>query len=450
MPRKLHNALTAVTVRNAKPGVAKDGSEYVKRYADGGGLYLQVKPGGARSWVFRGTAAGKVRLVGLGSASGPGAVSLADAREIARDKAKEAAAGIVPVSDRRRIQREAKANEQAGRIANTTFKDAAEAFLSSNEDGWKNDKHRKQWRSTLEAYAYPHFGDIPVGEVAIEHVLAALRPIWREKPETASRVRGRIERVLDAAKVEGLREGENPARWRGHLDNVLTAPSKAKKRRNERLGREGHHAAMPYAALPAFMGKLSDCEGIAALALEFTILTAARTGETIGATWRELNLDAGVWTIPAGRMKAEAEHSEPLSPRALEILREVKPLADAKGNIASRPVFPSPHGGALSNMAMLMQLRRMMPQSAGQPRLTVHGFRSSFRDWAAECTGFSHEVCEMALAHTIGNKAEAAYRRGALMPKRRKLMEAWADYCSGKGAAGEADNVTPIRATNTG
>lgn len=446
MPRKLHNALTAVTVRNAKPGVGKDGEEYVKRYADGGGLYLQVKPGGSRSWVYRGTVAGKVRLVGLGSAAGVDAISLADARELARDKAREAAAGIVPVSDRKRLQREAKAAEQAARIQGSTFRDAAESYLSLNEGGWKNDKHRKQWRSTLETYAYPHFGDLPVGDVSTEHVMAALKPIWSDKPETASRVRGRIERVLDAAKVEGLRTGENPARWRGHLDNVLPKPTKAKRRRNERLGLDGHHAAMPYGNLPAFMARLAKRDGIAAMALEFTILTAARTGETIEAVWREIDLDAALWTIPAGRMKGEAEHVEPLSPRTVEILREVRPLAAAKGEIAGRPLFPATHGGALSNMAMLMQLRRMMPKVDGQPRLTVHGFRSSFRDWAAECTGFSHEVCEMALSHTIPNKAEAAYRRGALLPKRRKLMEAWADYCAGKGAAGEADNVTPIRA----
>ena len=440
MPVKLHNALTPVTVRNAKPGIGASGEEYVKRYADGGGLYLQVKPGGARSWVFRGTALGQVRYVGLGSAAGPGALSLAEAREAAREKAKEAAAGIIPVSDKRKLQREAKAAEQAARISSTTFRDAAESYLSLNEGGWKNDKHRKQWRSTLETYAYPYFGDFAVSEVATEHVMAALKPIWSDKPETANRVRGRIERILDAAKVEGLREGENPARWRGHLENVLPKPTKAKKRRNERLGRSGHHAAMPYGDVPAFMSELAAREGIAAMALEFTVLTAARTGETIGATWREIDLEAAVWTIPAERMKAETEHTVPLSPRAVELLRKVQPLAEAKGAIAKRPLFPTGHGGSLSSMAMLMQLRRMAKG------LTVHGFRSSFRDWAAECTGFSHEVCEMALAHTIGNKAEAAYRRGALMPKRRKLMEAWADYCAGNGAAGDnADNVTPIR-----
>lgn len=441
MPRKVHNKLTPVSVKNAKWGVNAEGKPYPLRHADGGGLYLQVKPSGARSWTFRATAAGKVRYIGLGSAAGPNAVSLADAREAAREKAKEIAAGNVPVSDRRKRSREARAVEQSARISNTSFRDSAEGYLAMNENGWKNDKHCKQWRSTLENYAYPHFGDLPVGEVSTEHVMAALKPIWNEKPETANRVRGRIERILDAAKVEGLRDGENPARWRGHLENVLPKPTKAKRRRNEQLGRSGHHAAMPYSAVPAFMATLAERQSIASLALEFTILTAARTGETIGATWREIDLEGAVWTIPASRMKAEAEHTVPLSSRVVELLQEVLPLAAMKGEVADCPLFPSSHGGSLSNMAMLMQLRRMTEG------LTVHGFRSSFRDWAAECTGFTHEVCEMALAHTIGNKAEAAYRRGALMPKRRKLMEAWADYCAGKGMAGVVeDNVTPIRA----
>ena len=435
MPRKVHNALSPLTVKSAKPG----------RYADGGGLYLLVKASGARSWVFRATIAGKVRDVGLGAAAGPNAVTLADARELARDKAREAAAGEVPVSDRRKRERQAKAAEQEAKVRGTTFRDAASAYIALNESGWKNDKHRAQWRSTLEAYAYPHFGDLPVCDIGAEHVMAALKPIWSEKPETASRLRGRIENILDAAKVEGLREGENPARWRGHLDKVLPPAAKAKKRRNAKLGKSGHHEAMPYANVPAFMAALAQPEGIGAKALEFTVLTATRTGETIGATWREVDLSKATWTIPADRMKAEAEHSVPLSPRAVEILKEVQPLAKGRSDA---PLFPSTHGGALSNMAMLMQLRRLVPAAKDAPRLTVHGFRSSFRDWAAECTGFAHEVCEMALAHTIGNKAEAAYRRGQLFDKRRKLMDAWATYCASDGAAGA--KVTPIRRAKAG
>jgi len=417
MPRKVHNALTPLSVKSAKPG----------RHADGGGLYLQVKPSGARSWVYRATVAGKVRYIGLGSAAGADAVPLAKARELARQKASEAAAGNIPVSDRKRRAQEAKAAEQASRLAGTTFRDVADAYISLNEGGWKNDKHRQQWRNTLETYAYPHFGDIPVGEVGTEHVMAALKPIWTTKPETASRVRGRIENILDAAKVEGLRTGENPARWRGHLDKVL--PKRARHTR-------GHHAAMPYSSVPGFMERLVECEGIGARALEFTILTAARSGETLGARWSEIDLEAAVWTVPAERMKAGKVHTVPLSPRAVAILREVQPL-NKKGG-ADAPLFPASHGGALSGMAMAMQLRRLVPG------VTVHGFRSSFRDWAAECTSFSHEVCEMALAHTIGNKAEAAYRRGALFMKRRKLMDAWANYCAA-GSATEGGTVSPIR-----
>lgn len=435
MPRKVHNALTPLSVKNAKPGISKNGKEISKRYADGGGLYLQVKPSGARSWIFRATVAGKVRYIGLGSAAGPNAISLAEARELARDKAREAADGTVPVSDRRKRARDAKAAEQEARIAGTSFRDMAGSFIKLQETGWKNDKHRAQWRSTLETYAYPHFGDLPVSDVETEHVVAALTPIWTEKPETANRVRGRIEKILDRAKFDGLRKGENPARWRGHLEHVFPSPTKAKKRRNERLGKEGHHAAMPYAELPGFFVKLAQRDGIAAKALEFTILTAARSGETIGAVWSEVDLEAAVWTIPAKRMKADSEHVVPLSARAVEILREVQPLA--KGE-ASAPLFPAPHGGAMSSMAMLMQLRRM------QPGFTVHGFRSSFRDWAAEQTGFPHEVCEMALAHTIGNKAEAAYRRGQLFDKRRKLMDAWATYCLKDSQ--KANNVVPLGA----
>lgn len=420
MPRKVHNALTPLTVKNAKPG----------RYADGGGLYLLVKASGARSWIYRATIAGKVRDIGLGPAAGPDPVKLTEARERARDKSREAAAGAIPVSDRRARAREAKAAAQAAKVAGTTFRDVAESYISLHEDGWRNAKHRQQWRNTLNEYAYPHFGDLPVAEVGTEHVLAALQPIWKEKPETASRVRGRIESILDAAKVQGLRSGENPARWRGHLDQALPRRSKHSR---------GHHSAMPYAQVPAFMAELRAKEGIAARALEFTILVAARSGEVIGGKWSEVDLKAAVWTVPASRMKVGREHRVPLSERAVAILKELQPLN--KGGEAESPLFPAPHGGALSNMAMAMTLRRIEVDP------TVHGFRSAFRDWAAECTSFPHEVCEMALAHTIANKAEAAYRRGDLFTKRRKLMEAWAAFCAAPAAT--STKVTPIRAKGT-
>ena len=416
MPRKIVNALTPLAVKNAKPG----------RHADGGGLYLLVKESGARSWLYRATIAGKVRDIGLGPAAGAEAVSLADARELARDKAKEAKSGAIPVSDLRRRTQDAKAAAQAAKVSQSSFKTVAEAYVSLHEDSWRNDKHRAQWRATLTTYAYPHFGDMAVAAIGTEHVLAALQPIWKAKPETAGRVRGRIENILDAAKVQGLRSGENPARWRGHLDHLL--PKRARHTR-------GHHAALPYAEVPAFMAALAGREAVAARALEFTILTAVRSGETLGATWAEVDLAAAVWTIPGARMKAGKEHRVPLSPRAVAILNTIQPLNTRDRSDA--PLFPSTNGGPLSGMAMAMLLRRMVSA------VTVHGFRSAFRDWAAESTAFAHEVCEMALAHVIGNKAEAAYRRGDLFDKRRRLMDDWAMYCASNGAAGA--KVTPIR-----
>jgi integrase len=311
-------------------------------------------------------------------------------------------------------------------VAGVTFKTVAETYIAANEDSWRNDKHRQQWKNTLSTYAYPVIGDLPVAQVGTAHVLKILEPIWKAKAETASRVRGRIETILDAAKARGYRDGENPARWRGHIAQILPART--------RLTR-GHHKAMPYEAIPEFIGKLRARDAVAALALEFAILTAARTGEVLGATWAEVDLDKATWTIPAARMKAGKEHRVPLSPRAVEILEAVKPLG-------KHWLFPAVKGGTLSGMAMTMLLRRMKAD------VTVHGFRSGFRDWSAECTGYAHEVAEMALAHTIENKVERAYRRGDLFDKRRRLMADWAAYCGGGGAAG--GEVTPIWKTKIG
>lgn len=410
MPKKLSNALTPLTVKNAKPG----------RHADGGGLHLLVKDSGARSWVYRFMLMGKSRDIGLGTA-GPDGTSLADARD-ARDALRlKVKAGIDPLEERQRAAAQALAAAHAARIAGITFKAVAEAYISANEASWRNGKHRQQWRNTLASYVYPVMGELPVAEIGTAHVLRVLEPIWQGKPETAARIRGRIETILDAAKARGYREGENPARWRGHIAQILPARS--------RLTR-GHHKAMPYEAIPAFTAQLRDREAMAALALEFVILTATRTGETLAASWAEVDLDKAIWTVPASRMKAGKEHRIPLSPRAVEILEAVKPLG-------SYTLFPAAKGGKLSTMAMAMLLRRM------DVDYTVHGFRSGFRDWSAECTGYAHEVCEMALAHVIGNKSEAAYRRGDLFDKRRRLMEDWANYCASGSAAG--DNVTPIR-----
>lgn len=350
---------------------------------------------------------GKSRDVGLGSAA-VGGVSLADARHAAsllrikvRDK-------IDPIEERAREAAEALAAAQAALIASITFKAAAEAYITANEASWLNDKHRQQWKNTLETYVYPVIGELPVGEVVTSHVLEIIEPIWSDKAETAARVRGRIEAVLDAAKARGYRQGENPARWRGHIAQILPPRS--------RLTR-GHHKALPYEAIPEFIGKLREREAVAALALEFTILTAARTGEVIGAKWEEVDLERSLWTIPAERMKAGREHRVPLSLRAAEILTTTKELDRAW-------LFPAASGAALSGMAMAMLLRRMNVD------VTVHGFRSGFRDWCAECTGYAHEVAEMALAHTVQNKVERAYRRGDLFEKRRNLMDDWAVYCA--------------------
>lgn len=415
MPRKLHNALTPITVKNAGPG----------RHADGGGLYLRVQGGGARSWLFRSVIGGKARDIGLGPAAGPGALSLGDARAKAREMAAQAAKGEV-VESKRMQARKTAAQVQASALASKTFKEVAEAFIDRKEGAWRNEKHRQQWRNTLATYAYPHFGAMPLSQIETSHVLAALEPIWIAKPETASRVRGRIENILDAAKVQGLRSGENPARWRGHLDHILPKP--------EKLAR-GHHAALPYSDLPAFMEDLLGRQALAARALEFTILTAARSGETLGATWAEVDLEKALWTIPADRMKANKEQRIPLSARAVAILREVVLLTNGR---ADAPLFPSTKGGKLSGMAMSMLLRRM-----GYEEITVHGFRSTFRDWAGECTAFPREVVEHALAHQLADKAEAAYQRGTLFPKRVKLMEAWAAYCASHAV--REGNITSIR-----
>jgi integrase len=411
MPKKLSNALTPLTVKNAKPG----------RHADGAGLHLLVKETGARSWVYRYMLKGKSRDVGLGTAAGPGKISLTDARDAADELRRKVKSGIDPLEERRREAAEAVAAAQAAQMAGMTFRAIAETHITTNEDNWRNRKHRQQWRNTLATYVYPEIGELPVADVGTSHVLKILEPIWKAKPETASRVRGRIETILDAAKARGYRTGENPARWRGHISQILPQRS--------RLTR-GHHKALPYDTVPAFVSELRERKAIAALALEFAILTATRTSEVLGAIWDEVDLERAIWTIPATRMKTAREHRVPLSPRAVEILEALKPLG-------KQWLFPAEKRVKLSGMAMTMLLRRMKADT------TVHGFRSSFRDWAAECTGYAHEVCEMALAHVIGNKAEAAYRRGDLFEKRRRLMVDWSTYCEKLPTA--SSNVTPLR-----
>lgn len=377
-------------------------------YGDGDGLWLQITATGARSWVYRYRAAGRQREMGLGSAK---VVTLARAREKALDAARARSDGFDPI-EQRRLDRQ---TAEVARAKQVTFEQAGEAYISTRSDGWKSDKHRGQWSATLRTYAYPLIGMVPVATVNTTHILRVLEPIWSTKPETASRVRGRLEVILDAARVRGQREGENPARWRGHLDKLLTAKSKVRA--------VAHHTALPFSEIAEFMVRLKAAPGCASEALEFAILTATRTSEVLGARWAEIDFVRGIWIIPAERMKAGRELRVPLSNPAQALLRARAPKKAAP----EAWCFPGASTGRpLSNMAMLKTLERL-----GRSDLTVHGFRSTFRDWAAETTSYPGEVVEMALAHSVKSKVEAAYRRGDLMEKRRSLMDDWARYCAG-------------------
>lgn len=414
MSRRVSNKLVVKQIAAiARPG----------KHSDGNGLYLRVTPAGTRSWVVILIGDGRRREMGLGV---PNEVSLAQARKLAADAKAAFAWGRDPIGERI----EARAKRAAPAPVTTpgprrrktlegavTFWTFADQLIDEIEDGFRNAKHRKQWRSTLKTHA-KSLCEMEIGAITTNDVVAVLQPIWLKIPETAGRVRGRIERVLDAARIAGLREGENPARWKGHIELMMPRRKKSK----------GHYAAMEYRDVPTFLQKLAARTAVAARALEFTILTAARTGEAIGMTWQEIDLDAGLWTIPGERMKAEAEHVVPLSDRAIELLRSLQP-AEARPKAL---VFPAQRGGKLSNMAMAMLLRRM-----GEDEITVHGFRSSFRDWAGEETAFERETIEMALAHTIESKAERAYRRGRALAKRRELMVAWSVYCRCGDEAGD-------------
>jgi integrase len=398
------NRLNALKVaRVSKPG----------RYGDGGGLLLQVSKWGTKAWLFRFERDGRERQMGLGPVAD---VSLAEARQSASNARKQLRDGIDPITARKEARGRARAESQRA----LTFKQCAEKYIAAHEASWRNAKHRAQWKSTLDRFAYPIVGSLPVAAVDTALVVKVIEPIWAGRTETATRLRGRIEVILDWARVAGYREGENPARWRGHLDKLLPARGKVRSVQ--------HHAALPYSELPAFMAELRERDGISARALEWTILTAVRTGEALGARWSEIDHDT--WTVPRNRMKGGRDHRVPLPARVLEILSSVPRES------GSDFIFAGARQGApLSNMAMIELLRGM------RPGLTVHGMRSSFRDWAAEKTNYPNHVVEMALAHVVGDKVEAAYRRGDLFDKRRKLMEAWAEYC-GRMQAGK---VVPIR-----
>jgi integrase len=366
------------------------------RHSDGDGLYLVVDASGAKRWLYLFRWQSKLKEMGLGGLS---AVSLSEAREKALAARQILKAGKNPIEQKRTAKEE--------RAAAVSFGAFAEEVVASLSQGFRNDKHKAQWASTLRTYAGPLWMK-PIDEITTDHVLSVLTPIWQTKSETASRLRGRIERVLAAAKAKGLRTGGNPALWRGHLDKLLPARRKLTR---------GHHAAMAFEEVPAFMADLRDRDAIAGLALQFCILNASRSGEILGARWSEMDRKTKVWTIPAMRMKAGVEHRVPLTDAALAILDQVEVVRRGEyvfpGQKPDRP---------LSIMAMEMMLRRMKVD------VTVHGFRSSFRDWAGESTSFPREIAETALAHVVGDATERAYRRGDALEKRRALMEAWSAF----------------------
>lgn len=368
------------------------------------GLHLQVLQTGGRTWVLRVRIGDRRREIGLG---GFPDVTLAQARDKARELREQIRSGRDPVMEKR----DAKSATRAAQAAQRTFKQCALAYIEAHESGWRNAKHAQQWRNSLEQHAYPVLGDLHVRDVGLPQIMDVLRPIWSSKNETASRLRGRIESVLDWATVHKYREGLNPARWRGHLDKLLPKPSKVAK--------VDHHKAVAVGDVGAFLARLRQSSGMGALALEFAILTAARSGEVRGATLAEIDRVAKVWTIPAERMKAGKEHRVPLSDAALAVIDRAAALPRVA---ATDLLFPAPRGGQLSDMTLTVAMRRMEVDAV------PHGFRSTFRDWASERTNYPREVAEMALAHAISNKVEAAYRRGDLFDKRRRMMDDWAAF----------------------
>ncbi|QTX22573.1 tyrosine-type recombinase/integrase [Comamonas aquatica] len=374
-------------------------------HGDGAGLWLKVTEGGSKSWILRYTMAGRERWTGLGPYPD---VSLAEARDKAMAWRKQVREGVDPM----KVKQEAMATARAEQAKKVTFAWCASQYIESHRAGWKNAKHAEQWVSTLAMYAEPVMGKMDVALVETEHVVRVLEPIWNSKPETASRLRGRIESILGWASARRLRSGDNPARWKGHLDSLFPARTKVSRTR--------HFAALPWKDMRPFMTSLEAQAGVGALALRFTILTAARSGEVRGMVWDEVDLSARLWVVPAERMKAGREHRIPLSDAAVALLRQQEQVLLAGTNV----VFPSVRDHKpLSDMTLTAVLRRMQRND-----LTVHGFRSTFRDWAAEATDYPQEMAEMALAHVVSNKVEAAYRRGDMLEKRREMMQKWAEF----------------------
>ncbi|APW46913.1 tyrosine-type recombinase/integrase [Rhodoferax antarcticus] len=395
MPKKAKEVSAIEISRLNAPGMVAVGGV--------AGLYLHINKSGAKSWILRSKIGSKRRDMGLG---GFPDVTLAGAKEKARRARDSIELGIDPITERK----QAKSALSAKQATEKTFRQAALEYIDTHRDTWANVKHAAQWTATLETYAFPFMGDLLVCDVGQAHVLAALEPIWKTKTETATRVRGRIEKILDYATVRKYRTGENPARWKGHLEQLLPAPGKITK--------VEHHRALPVDAMGAFMADLRQREGTAARALEFAILCASRSGEVRGAKWSEFDLDAAIWVIPAVRMKAKVQHRVPLSAPLIQILNERS--KDAKPDDL---LFPAPRGGVLSDMTLTALTRRMGIDAV------PHGFRSTFRDWAAERTNFPRELAEQALAHKLEDKVEAAYLRSDQLEKRRALMQSWADHC---------------------
>ncbi|HET8701444.1 MAG TPA: integrase arm-type DNA-binding domain-containing protein [Nitrococcus sp.] len=410
MPKRARE-LSALEVRRlTTPGL----------HAVGGvvGLQLRISDTNARYWVLRTTIAGRRRDIGIGPYP---EVTLAQARVSAAEARAKARAGIDPVAERR-AARDALLAAQG---ASLTFDEAAKKCIAAKRREFRNPKHAAQWSSTLDAYASPVIGKLPVAAVELAHIVTILEPIWTTKTETATRLRGRIEAVLAWATVSGYRSGENPARWKGHLDAVLPKPRKVAKVR--------HHKALPWQEIGRFVRELRSREGLAARALEFLILTATRSGEVRGATWDEISLAQRLWTIPAHRIKAGREHRVPLSDAAVALLEALPRF------VGSKYVFPAARGGALSDMSLSAVMKRMSTDAV------PHGFRSTFRDWCSETTAYPRDVAEMALAHAIPDKVEAAYRRGDLMAKRIQLMKEWARFCSTVQPVGEVVSITRAR-----
>ncbi len=408
MPRTVSKRLNALAITNAN----REGNLH-----DGGGLYLRVRADGSKSWAFRYTLAGRKHWMSLGPLRD---VSLAEAREQARQLRNQVRDGFDPLAQRR--ERQHLAAEQTAR----TFDAVAAAYVEAHRAEWSNPKHAQQWTNTLTTYASPIIGKRPVSEISLLDVRRVLDPIWTVKPETASRLRGRVEAVLAYATVHGWRSGDNPARWQGFLDQIYAPKTKVRAVK--------HHAALPYGEIPAFMAELRPRDASSARCLELAILTATRSKEARGARWEEIDFDAALWIIPKERMKMKREHRVPLAPRAVEILREMAERSPRRDGL----IFPGgTPGKPMTDVALAKAVAVL------RPGYTAHGMRSSFRDWAAEMTSFPREIAEVALAHINKDRTEAAYQRGDLLAKRRQLMEAWANYCA--GMVEESDKVVAMR-----